>query len=236
MIYKAGIIGCGRIGSEFDNDPKRRYVSSHAGAYFRNPQTELTAVADLDRGKLDRCGEKWGIKSLYQDYIEMLEHERLDILSICTWNNTHLEITERAVRNGVKAIFCEKPIANTLDDAYKMVEICKKNGIILQIDHQRRFCEFHQNIKDFIDNGVIGRIQQVSFYYTAGIANTGSHMFDLLRFFFGEVSWWWHLRAQTRQPMKKILISMGLSVSRMVFFAAFRRVTSMNFLYSRPTL
>ena len=32
-IYRAGVIGCGRIGCAFDDDPKRGYVSTHAGAY-----------------------------------------------------------------------------------------------------------------------------------------------------------------------------------------------------------
>ena len=189
MVYKAGIVGCGRIGSEFDDDPKRKYIATHAGAYSVVHRTDLVAVADINKEKLEKCGKKWNVRSLYQDYKEMLEKENLDILSICTWNSTHFDIIKRAVNHGVKAIFCEKPIADTLSNASQMVEICNKNNVILQIDHQRRFCKFHQEIKNFLSSGKLGETQQVSFHYTAGIANTGSHMFDLLRFFFGDVSW-----------------------------------------------
>jgi predicted dehydrogenase len=70
----------------------------------------------------------------------------------------------------------------------------------LQIDHQRRFDKFHQAIRDFIIGGKLGKIQQVSFYYTAGIANTGSHMFDLLRFFFGDVSWVIAFPSENKSP------------------------------------
>ena len=199
-MYNAGIIGCGRIGSEFDDDPKRKGVSSHAGAYLAIDDVILVAASDINTEKLEKCGKKWGIKALYANYEEMLEKENLDILSICTWNSTHLDIVKKAVEYDVKAIFCEKPIADTLNNAYKMVEICKKNNVILQIDHQRRFCKFHQEVRNFIISGRIGKIRHVSFYYTAGIANTGSHMFDLLRFFFDDVSWVIAFQSENKSP------------------------------------
>ena len=141
------------------------------------------------RAKLERCGERWGVTSIYEDYKEMLREETLDIMSICTWNSTHLEIVREALKSGVKAVFCEKPIADSLSNADKMISLCNERGVILQVDHQRRFDGLHGEIRDFLQSGKLGRIQQVTFYYTSGIANTGSHMFDLLRFFFGDVEW-----------------------------------------------
>lgn len=189
MTLRAGIVGCGRIGSEFDDDPKRKVVSTHAGAYSAVDEVELVAVCDLNKERLDKCGKRWNIPSLYQDYRQMLANGRLDILSVCTWDSTHLEIVKEAVKSGVRAIFCEKPIADSLKNADEMIKLCNKKKVILQIDHQRRFDKFHQEIRSFLQDGKLGRIQQVNFYYTAGIANTGSHMFDLLRFFFGDVEW-----------------------------------------------
>ena len=189
MKYRAGIVGCGRIGSEFDDDPKRKVISTHAGAYSAVDEVELVAVCDLNKERLKKCGKRWHVPSLYQDYGEMLGKEGLDILSICTWNSTHLEIVKEAVNSGVKAIFCEKPIADSLKNADEMIKLCNEKKVILQIDHQRRFDKFHQEIRSFLQNGNLGRIQQITFYYTSGIANTGSHMFDLLRFFFGDVAW-----------------------------------------------
>jgi len=123
-----------------------------------------------------------------------------DIVSVCTWNSTHLEIIREAVKNGVKAIFCEKPIADTLKKTDKIIKLCNTKNVILQIDHQRRFDKFHQNIKKFIDNGNLGIIHHVNFYYTSGIANTGSHMFDLLRFFFGDVEWVYSIYSENKSP------------------------------------
>lgn len=189
MKYKAAIIGCGRIGCGFDDDPKRKYVATHAGAYTNTKETELIALVDKDKKLLNKYKKKFNVPSIYTDYVEMLKQEKPDIISICTWNNTHYNIVKKAVEYEVKAIFCEKPIANKLDDAKEMVKLCKKHKVVLMIDHQRRFCKFHQALKKMIDDGKLGQIQQVSFYYTAGIANSGSHMFDLLRFFFGDADW-----------------------------------------------
>lgn len=186
---RAAIIGCGRIGCAFDDDPRRGYVSTHAGAYTRTPGVELAALCDVDANRLNRYGEKYGVAGRYTDYETMFEHVALDLISVCTWSDTHLEIVRSAAEHGVKAIFCEKPIADSLDTADEMIRICREKGIVLQIDHQRRFDPFHQQISTFIQQGGLGRIQQVTCYYTAGTANTGTHLFDLLRFYLGNAAW-----------------------------------------------
>jgi predicted dehydrogenase len=119
----------------------------------------------------------------------MLCHEHLDIVSVCTWNSTHREIVEKALKTGVRAIFCEKPIAESLVSADLMIDQCAENKVILMVDHQRRFDRFHQDVAAYLRDGRLGQIQQATCYYTAGVANTGSHLFDLLRFFFGEIEW-----------------------------------------------
>lgn len=188
--YNAAIIGCGRIASEFDDDPllRKTYgICSHAGGYRDNKNITLIASADISKEKLTKFGNRWGVSKLYTDYRELLKKEDIDILSICTWNTTHLEILEEAVKSNVKAVFCEKPISNSLENADRMVEIAKENSVILLVNHSRRWDKLYQDISDYIKTGRLGDIQQVSCYYTAGIANTCSHLFDVLRLFFGDV-------------------------------------------------
>lgn len=187
--YRAAIIGCGRIGFGFDSDPKRKYIATHAGAYNFVEETELVAVCDSDRKKLKKCVSKYNIPNGYTDVEDMIRHEKLDILSICTPEHTHYPILRKIVDSPLKAIFCEKPLAGNVRDAKEMAKLCKENKIILQVDHQRRFDPLHVKLKELIGKRKLGGVQQVNFYYTAGIRNTGSHMFDLLRFFFGEAEW-----------------------------------------------
>jgi predicted dehydrogenase len=205
MTLRAGVIGCGRIGSEFDVDPTRLSISSHAGAYYKLLETNLVSLCDIDSRKLERCGRRWGVSALYQDVEEMLTNEALDIVSICTPSSTHLQMVQETAKYGVRAIFCEKPMANFTGECAEMIQLCRDRDILLQVDHQRRFDPTHQEIRKFLQTGGLGKIQQATFYYTAGINNTGSHMFDLLRFFFGDASWVMAVLGQgpSRSPLSK---------------------------------
>lgn len=189
MRYKAAVIGCGRIGFEFDKDPKRKYIATHTGAYSCVKETELVAVCDVNRKRLKECVNRLSIPEGYSDFNVMLKKENIDILSICTPPHIRYSILKEVVKFPLRAIFCEKPIADSVKDAKKMVRLCKERKVILQVDHQRRFDPLHINLREFIEEKIYGGVQQINFYYTAGIENTGSHMFDLLRFLFGEVDW-----------------------------------------------
>ena len=116
-MYRAAIVGCGRIGCAFDDDPRRGYVSTHAGAYKRTPGVELVALSDIDAARLHKYADKFEVCGRYIDFRDMLATERVDILSICTWAGTHRELVDAGVEAGVEAIFCEKPLATNLSDA-----------------------------------------------------------------------------------------------------------------------
>jgi len=186
MISKCAIVGLGRMGCGFDDRPNVKTVNTHAGSYKIMKKAKLVAFCDIDEAKLEKYGTKYSVKSRYQDYNEMFENEELDFVSICTLADSHLEIVKSAAKNGVRGIFLEKPISDSLKSASEIVDVCKKNKIILQIDHQRRFDPFFHYVKKFLDKGKIGNIQLVMIFYGAGISNTGTHVFDLLRFLFGE--------------------------------------------------
>jgi predicted dehydrogenase len=198
MKLKSAIIGCGRIGCSFDDDPKRKIISTHAGAYEANSQVDLVALCDLDESKLEKYGLKYNITNLYTDPKLMLEELDLDIVSICTNPNTHHELVKLISNSGVKTIFCEKPMADNVSHAKEIIQTCKNNNTILVVDHQRRFQPLYKQIKKIIENGELGKIQQSTFYYTAGIDNTGSHMIDTLRFFFGDVEWISGINSETK--------------------------------------
>ena len=187
--YRAAIVGCGRIGCGFDDDPRRKHVSTHAGAYVRSPAVELVALADLDPAKLERYGNKFQVQGRYLDYREMLRREAVDILSICTGSASHRQITENAVAAGVKAVFCEKPVADSLKAADAMIRGCAQAGVLLMVDCQRRFDGMHRQLAQLLREERLGRVQQVTCYYSGGVANNGGHLFDLLRFLFGEAAW-----------------------------------------------
>jgi len=230
MKYKAAVIGCGRIGFTFDNDAKRRYVASHAKAYKSVKNTELAAVCDIDSGKLQKCRKELNIPAGYADLKKMLTKEKIDILSICTPPATHYGIIKEAAKFPLRAIFCEKPLADNLEDAKKILDLCAGKKMILQVGHQRRFDRLHLQTKELMRNGRLGKAQQVNFYYTAGVKNTGSHMFDILRFFFGNVKWIEAVFSENKSGNKKDPNVDGVLKFRNGLFATFQACDVKNYL------
>lgn len=184
---KAAIVGCGAIGSLYDEGRQGQDPHSHAGAYTTHPAVRLVAGADIDPVRRKELTQMWGV-SAYADYQEMLTCERPDIVSICTWPDSHAAITMAAVEAGVRAVFCEKPLADSLANGYRIVDVCERTGTVLAVNHWRRWDPCHQQVRQFLLHGELGAIQHVSVHYVRGIANSGSHLIDLLRFFFGDIA------------------------------------------------
>ena len=189
MKYNCGVIGLGRIGCGFDDGSKGRIINTHAGAYFHNKNTKLVSLCDIDKSKLEKYSKKYMTESKYQNFEKMFQNEEINCVSICTHVESHLDIVKAAVKNGVKGIFLEKPMSDSLKNASEIIDICEKYNTKLQIDHFRRFIPIYKKLANKIKNGFYGNLQGCTFQFGAGIANTGSHIFDLIRMFFGDISW-----------------------------------------------
>lgn len=179
------IIGCGNIGCSFDDYSK--IIKTHAGGYFHNSNTKLLALCDIDKNKLKKYGKKYQINKLYTDPTQLFSNNAIDILSICTKIDTHFELVKQALSYNIKCIILEKPISDNLQNAKKIIDMCRKNKTILLIDFQRRFSPTYHILQKLIHQKKLGKIQTVNVYYGSGIANTGSHVFDLIRMLFGEI-------------------------------------------------
>lgn len=187
-MLRAALIGCGKIGSEFADDPLIQGVLSHAGAYAACETTELVAVCDANPDKAHRCGERWGVKARYTDVTALLAEQRPDIVSICTPDETHADMIVLALASpGIKAIFTEKPLAMTLAEAYWIEADAKERGVLLAINYSRRYSMGHMRLREQIQAGRLGAIQAVSGFYTKGTLHNGTHWYDLARFLVGNI-------------------------------------------------
>ena len=188
MVYRAALIGCGKIGSEFDDNPRVKGVYSHAGAYTACSATELFAVCDTDPNRLSRCAKKWNVAGTFRDACQMLADTRPDIVSICTPDSTHYELLRAALSTtDVRAIFAEKPLAVELEEANEIVEEAGRRGVLLAVNYSRRYSTSYVELRQLLAGGAIGEINAVSGYYTKGVIHNGSHWIDLARFLVGEI-------------------------------------------------
>jgi predicted dehydrogenase len=195
-VYRAAVIGLGRMGSTFDDEMTQGGAIflpyAHAPSYVAAPQTTLVAGADPHDEQRAIFGERWSLadKHLYRDYREMLAKEQLDIVSVCTTARLRAQIVQDAARAGVKAIWAEKPIALTLEDADAMVRTCREEGVVLAINCARRWNPSFSQARRLIEEGAIGQVLQITGYAQCSLSHNGSHLIDIIRYLAGgEVTW-----------------------------------------------
>jgi predicted dehydrogenase len=185
VTYTAALIGCGKIGSAFADDPLMRGdVFAHAEAYHVCPDTSLIAIADSSPPALNRCGDRWGITARFGSASDLLASTKPDIVSVATPTPTHFTVLMEILGsdNPPRAILCEKPIASDLADAEKAVAAARERGVILVMMHMRRYANNMRNLRRFLRDGGIGEVRGVSGWCIKGTVHNGTHWFDLLRY------------------------------------------------------
>ena len=113
--YRLAIIGLGRMASTIDqeiiNYPPVKLPYSIASSCQEIDRIELVAGADILSEKRSAFSSKWGVRALYQDYLEMITQEKPDIVAICTKGELHAEMAVQVAESGVKMIYLEEAIA-----------------------------------------------------------------------------------------------------------------------------
>lgn len=158
-----GLIGAGFMGK------------AHVVAYSNLPKffwpapavPVLKTICDIEESIASDAKERFGFEKYTTDWKEIVNDPDIDIVSVCTPNDSHAEISIAALRAG-KHVLCEKPISNSSVDAKEMAEaaeIAKENGIIAMVAYQYRRVPALVQAKKFIDEGSIGEILNVRANY-----------------------------------------------------------------------
>jgi predicted dehydrogenase len=126
--------------------------------YLCSKDTELVAVCDIDMKRAGEKLERWGLRTtkIYIDYKEMIDHEKLDIVEILTPHNLHYPMIEYCANEGVYGISVQKPLAHTITDCEKIIQVCKKNKVKLKLYENFRFYPPFLKAKELLEKGIIG--------------------------------------------------------------------------------
>lgn len=128
-MLRVAIIGCGGIAN-----------GKHMPALSRIKEVQMVAFCDIIEERAQKAAGQFGVEgaAVYNDYREMLEKEKPDVVHICTPNKSHADIAVAALEAGCH-VMCEKPMAKTVADAQRMVDAAKRTGKKLTIGYQNRF-------------------------------------------------------------------------------------------------
>ena len=180
--YRAALIGCSRMGAFIDNEGSKPLPPySHAASYEACPRTQLIACSDLRPEVMEEVGIRYGVpkNAQYTDYRKMIDSEQPDIVSIATQPEQRAEIVIYAAQNGAKAIYAEKAMAASMDEAKRMVEAVENRGVAFNLGTNRRWESGFDTMKEVVREGKIGQLRSIILYDSGSLFNAASHSFDL---------------------------------------------------------
>ena len=183
---RIGIIGAGYIGGV------------HAGILARDERVQLTAIYDVDAEHAQRLARA------HEGQIATSPNEvidRCDAIYITTPNTQHVSFALAALE-AKRHVFCEKPLATSIADAELVFNLAQRLQSVFQVGHNRRFAPVYATLKQLLAEKhtphsahvKMNRGELLNPVWTGDPTVTGGflyetpiHMFDMMRFLFGEV-------------------------------------------------
>lgn len=184
---KIGFLGAGYI------------AGVHASILARDDRVQIAAIHDLERSRAEQLSRTVSAEVAHS-VAEVLAN--CDAIYITTPNTRHTELAVMAVAEH-KHVFCEKPMATSITDARRVLEAAQKNQEVFQVGHNRRFAPVYAELKRMLNEThqphsahvKMNRGELLNPKWTGDTTVTGGylyetpiHMFDMMRFLFGEVA------------------------------------------------
>ena len=146
--YGVLVIGCGHIGMQHLLD-----------IYYRD-DIRIEAVVDKDPAAAESAARRCGAHSWGTEYLPFLKNDRVDIVIIATYTNTHLPILRDCLAHH-KHVLCEKPIGESVELGREFVEVVKAAKEKVLVGHILRHNKSYQKIRELIQSGAIGELRLV---------------------------------------------------------------------------
>jgi len=146
-----GLIGYGFMGRAHSNAYRK------VNTFFKlEHRPVLKAICARKADQARAFAENWGYESVETDWRELVKRRDIDVIDICSPNNTHMEIATAAARAG-KMVLCEKPLAMNAEEGTKMADAVEKAGVPNMVWFNYRRVPAVSLAKQIVDEGRIGR-------------------------------------------------------------------------------
>ena len=181
-IVRVGMLGAGGMGR------------THAEILARDERVRIAGVADLDPSRARRLAEDLGTRA-HSDLKGLLS-TGIDLLFVTTPNRYHAEAAGIALENGV-AVFSEKPMATSFDEARRLCEMEQRPGAFYVVAHNRRHSPVYRRVKQLLAEGFRPLVANMKMhegdYRTPAWVNdpavSGGFLYENLVHFFDLMEW-----------------------------------------------
>ena len=143
--FRAAIVGLG-FGAEF------------LPIYQRHPNAEMFAICQRNQESLDKIGDAFGIERRYTDYAALLKDPDVDFVHINTPIPDHAAMTIAALEAG-KHVACTVPMATSVEDCKRIVELCEQKGLKYMMMETVVFSREFLFVKELFEKGELGKLQ-----------------------------------------------------------------------------
>lgn len=152
---------------------------------LRDLGLDIAGAVDLQESAREKARTDFSLPptALFADANAMIERAKPELMVIATTAPSHADLVCLAAAAGALAILCEKPMAVSLAQCDRMIEACKASGTRLAINHQMRFMEQYTGPKAIVRDVPFGGLASINVVAgNFGLANNGSHYFEMMRF------------------------------------------------------
>ena len=190
-MQRGVLIGCGF------------FARNHMAAWAELPGVEIVAVCDRDPAKAETYARDFGIARWGVEAAKVLAEVRPDFVDIATTVGSHRTLVELAARHA-RLVICQKPFAETMEDARAMVAACAASGAMLAVHENFRWQRPIREVKALLEAGEIGAPRWLRLSFRHGydiyanqpylaevrdlaLTDIGLHLFDMVRHLMGDV-------------------------------------------------
>lgn len=199
-------IGFGLIGTGFMG--RAHAIALHQiGAVFDDvARPRAACVADADEERAARAARELGFERGSGDWRDLVSDASIDVVDICTPNHLHFEMALAALESG-KHVYCEKPLALTVDEAERLADAARRSGLVHGVGLNYTANPMIRTARDVIRSGEIGEVLHFTGRYfedymaspdapftwrcerrlagSGALADLGSHLVNMLRYLVG---------------------------------------------------
>jgi predicted dehydrogenase len=151
-------IGVGLVGYKFMGRTHSNAYRQVAHFFNVDPKPRMVAVCGRDEAGVKAAAEQLGWEGYETDYHKLVTRDDIQLVDVASTGNTHYEVVMAALAAG-KHVYCEKPLANSLDQAREMTAAAKQAGVINVINFNYRRVPAIAFAKQLIAEGKIGEIR-----------------------------------------------------------------------------
>ncbi len=129
----------------------------------------IVALCDIDKNYLDRAAAQFPKARTYTDYRELLAKEagKIEAVVVGTADHHHAPASIRAIRAGLH-VYCEKPLAHTVQEARLLAEAAKQHGVATQLGTQIHAENNYRRVVEIIQAGAIGKVTEAHVWVGKG--------------------------------------------------------------------